>query len=419
MEQKIDPKKLIEELSVAELCQSAEEYYAGIPDATCVLAKPFFGLLETPQTLFKMGLLLYGLELGKSMLVLDFGAGACWFSRILNQLQCRTISVDVSKTALEMGKKLFEVSPILGEQIKAPQFVLFDGEHIQVDSNSVDRIVCFDTFHHIPNQRQVLSEFFRVLKPGGIAGFSEPGMDHSQTALSQYEMKHHTVLENDIRLGEINEIAQEVGFSDMRIKLVADPCLNLSCADYEAIINWSRPAFGQGLKANVRNIFQKTPQAAALAFRTFESIAPTMRNMLVFYLIKGMYMPDSRSPNGLKHEMKVLSTQGAAQVGQPMRLSVRVKNVGASRWLHQNIRDIGVVKVGVHLVDANQRIVENDFARGRLETDVLPGEQATIEFDVSFTDPGEYILALDLLAEHICWFEITGSQPQHLHVSVT
>ena len=35
---------------------------------------------------------------------------------------------------------------------------------------SVDRIVCFDAFHHAPNPRAVIREFGRVLADGGIAG---------------------------------------------------------------------------------------------------------------------------------------------------------------------------------------------------------------------------------------------------------
>ncbi|UCB45480.1 MAG: hypothetical protein JSV25_14930, partial [Spirochaetota bacterium] len=83
-----------------------------------LMSKPFSSTLEMPQLLYRMGLLLAGLRLGKSMVVLDFGAGSCWFSRFLNQLQCITISVDVSETALELGKKLFERLPIIGEYLE-------------------------------------------------------------------------------------------------------------------------------------------------------------------------------------------------------------------------------------------------------------------------------------------------------------
>jgi ubiquinone/menaquinone biosynthesis C-methylase UbiE len=31
----------------------------------------------------------------------------------------------------------------------------------------MDRIICHDGFHHIPNQAEIISELARVLKPGG------------------------------------------------------------------------------------------------------------------------------------------------------------------------------------------------------------------------------------------------------------
>jgi SAM-dependent methyltransferase len=418
VDKKIDPKQLIQELSLEQLCQTAEEYFRGISDPTPQMAKPFSSTLEAPQQLYKMGLLLYGLRLGKSMVVLDFGAGTCWFSRFLNQMQCVTISVDVSETALELGKKLFEISPIVGEYLCAPRFVLFDGRRIEVPDDTVDRIISFDAFHHVPNQRQVLQEFFRVLKPGGIVGFSEPGMNHSQTALSQYEMQKHTVLENDIRLDEIKAIATDIGFSDLRVKLTTAPQLDLDYDTYAEIIKWLPGPLKsrRGLGTIVQRVFRPK---TALPVKIFKSIAPAMRNSAVFFLTKGTYIPDSRSHEGLKHQIELLTKIKTAQVGQALELKVRLKNVGSSKWLHRNIQDIGVVKIGVHLLDADEQLIENDFARGTLRADVMPGQTVTEKVSITFTEPGEYILSIDLVSEHVCWFEIFGSRPQHLRLNVT
>jgi hypothetical protein len=275
-----------------------------------------------------------------------------------------------------------------------------------------------------------LSEFFRVLKPGGIVGFSEPGMYHSQAAASQYEMSMHAVLENDIHLGEIKEIAADIGFSDFRIKLVNNPIMDLDYSAYERFIEWS--ALGQTAAelrrdfwATVPKILRKTasqvfrPSGISLLARILlQDIAPAMQSSTVFFLTKGTYIPDSRTHMGLKHEIELLTKAGSARVGEPMELTVRAKNVGQSKWLHRNIRDIGVVKVGVHLLDANGQLLENDFARGRLKADVMPGEAVTVKLSVTFTEPGEYVLSVDLVAEHIYWFQVLGSQPQRFRVTV-
>jgi len=202
MDDKINPKQLIRTLSVEDFCRTADEYYRAIVDPTPQMAKPFSSFTDAPQLLCNLGLMISGLKLGKSMLVLDFGAGTCWLSRFLNQLQCATISVDASITALEIGQKLFHDFPIVGELLQPPKFIHFNGHRMEVEDESVDRIVCFDTFHHIPNQDEILREFYRVLKPGGIAGLSEPGMHHSKSPHTQFEMRHHRVLKNDIVLSE-------------------------------------------------------------------------------------------------------------------------------------------------------------------------------------------------------------------------
>ncbi|MBN2006216.1 MAG: class I SAM-dependent methyltransferase [Anaerolineae bacterium] len=432
MQVPIDPKRLIAEISVSDLCQTAEAYYRNLSDPTHQMAKPFANILETPILLYKMGLLLSGLRLGKTMTVLDFGAGTCWFSRLLNQLQCATISVDVSSTGLELGRRLFATSPIVGEYIQPPQFIPFDGEHLEIADATVDRIVCFDTFHHVPNQHQVLREFFRVLKPGGIVGFSEPGIHHSQQPQSQYEMRNFSVLENDILLDEINILATEVGFRDLRVKLFAEPSPELSYADYMRIIRWPPPlkrALAE-LYRNVRTVLRQLwerrslhqliarDNELALPLRILNIITPAMQTSTVFFFTKGTFMPDSRAPYDLQHSLELVDPVSHVRVGESLEITLQIKNVGRARWLHHNFHDFGVVKVGVHLFDGHQQLVENDFARGLLPADVLPGENIQTTVTVTFNQPGEYILGIDMVAELIGWFEVLGNQPQYLHVTV-
>ena len=113
----INPKDLIKTLSVEELCETAETYFKSIHDPTQQMGKPFSNLIESPEILQNMGHMLSGSYLGKTMTVLDFAAGTCWFSRFLNQLGCQTISCDASQTALEIGKRLFLAFPIVGNLV--------------------------------------------------------------------------------------------------------------------------------------------------------------------------------------------------------------------------------------------------------------------------------------------------------------
>jgi len=69
---------------------------------------------------------------------------------------------------------------------------------------------------------------YRVLKPGAIAGFHEPGPNHSKSAGSQYEMRNFNVLEDDIDIGKIWSLAKEMGFFRLRLGVYSPyPVLSL------------------------------------------------------------------------------------------------------------------------------------------------------------------------------------------------
>lgn len=396
MNKKIDPKELINELSVEELCETAEDYFRAIVDPTPLMAKPFATPQDAVDLLGKMGLVLAGLQLGKGMTILDFGAGTCWFSRFLNQLQCTTISVDVSPTALAIGQQLFERMPVLGGSLAPPAFIPFDGRHLDVPDKAADRIISFDAFHHVPNQQDVLNEFYRVLKPGGIVGFSEPGFRHSQAPQSQYEMRNYKVLENDILLDEIKTKAEIAGFSDLYVKPISHPHLNLSYKDY--------------VKITKR---KKLPRHLS------QWIANSMQDATVFFLTKGKPVMDSRSHLGLAHQIRLSGSRFSTEAGRPLQLPLRIRNTGQAHWLHSNVRDMGVVKVGAHLYDSQQRLLELDFFRHTLETDIAPKEEVSLTIEPIFAEPGDYYLAIDLVSEQVCWFENVGSQPVMIRVQVS
>ncbi|GAB4452473.1 MAG: class I SAM-dependent methyltransferase [Anaerolineae bacterium] len=48
-----------------------------------------------------------------------------------------------------------------------------DAEALPFDDASFDLVTCRIAMHHFPNPRQALSEFARVLKPGGVVGFTD------------------------------------------------------------------------------------------------------------------------------------------------------------------------------------------------------------------------------------------------------
>jgi ubiquinone/menaquinone biosynthesis C-methylase UbiE len=392
----IDPTSVMQRLSVEALCETADKYYLSILDPVEQMGKPFSNPLDAPEMLVNLGQLLSGLRLTKSMTVLDFAAGTCWLSRFLNQMQCVTISLDASKAALAIGERLFNEYPIVGQPIAAPSFLHFDGRQINLPDASVDRIVCFDAFHHIPNQREILLEMARILKPGGIAGFSEPGRTHSQTAMSQKEMAEYDVLENDLVLEDVVALAYEVGFTEFTCKLGCGDELTLE--EYLALVS-RKPS--DTLQRRINN-----------------NISNTMINKSIFFLQKGDLQIDSRGAIGLDCSIEVESRQMRVGAGEEFSIRCLVRNKGKARWLHDAQQTVGTVRIGTHLYDANGKLLDLDFGRSALEKDIEPNEETICYLHLLIKELGRYRIMIDMVSEHVCWFESLGFKAVDVEVEV-
>lgn len=211
----VDVAKLLQQYTVEELCASAEAYFATNRDNPWLLRKPM-SLKDIQHNWPQVAALVGGLRADEGMKVLDFGAGTGWISRALNQLGLEVTSLDVSETALSVSRRIHEASPRL-YPTPPMEFVRFDGKRLPFADATFDRIVCNDAFHHVPNPAETIAEMARVLKPGGTAGFCEPGKRHSVQPRSQEEMRRYTVVENDIDLELIDRMARSSGFKGMRI----------------------------------------------------------------------------------------------------------------------------------------------------------------------------------------------------------
>ncbi|HJQ36316.1 MAG TPA: methyltransferase domain-containing protein [Thermoanaerobaculia bacterium] len=385
--QSIDVKTLIAESSIEELNRTAEEYFASLKEWEDHLAKPFARAEDTPQLLINLGVLIQGLNLTPGMTVLEYGAGTGWLSRFLTQLGCRTILLDVSPTALKIARELFQRLPPIGARPE-PQFLVFDGRRIELPDASVDRIVCFDAFHHATNPDEMLREFGRVLKPGGIAGFAEPGPQHSKTAQSQFEMRTYGVIENDVDIHAIGAAAQRYGFSDLKLAAFNVPPFHVSLAEFDDLL-----------------------AAGETYARWAELTRAFLGNVRDFFLTKaGTEEIDSRHPAGLKASVEA-TLEG-------MRVRATVRNLGRAKWLPSS-EPHGGVNLGAHLYAADGRLLKLDYAWQPLDRALLPQDETTITFDLPPLDPGRYIVELDCVANKVAWFAQLGSTPARLAVEIS
>lgn len=382
----VDAREVAATLSVEALARTAENYYRQTLEFTeRYLAKPFDNPYETPDLLGSFGQLLAGLRLVRGMDVLDFGAGVCWTTRCLTQLGCTAIALDVSSTALELGQQLYARLPPIGD-CPAPRFLVFDGHHIDLPDESVDRVVCFDAFHHVPNPAAVMRELGRVLRPGGIAGFSEPGPQHSSASRSQYEMKNYVAFENDVVMTDVWQWARAAGFTALELAVFTTESHRVSLEEFNDVITSAR-ALG----------------AYTAKLRAFLGSHQT------FFLTKGSRVSrDSREREGLKAEITVRLERTDVQRADAIRGAATVQNVGSVTWLPGST-PLGGVNLGIHLRTRDNSPIAVDFARVALDGRTAPGEIRSVAFALAPPEPGEYVLEFDLVSEGVAWFEMNGS----------
>ena len=386
----IDPKKLIEKYSIEELNYYSNEYYKQLVLPEYQLGKPFSMPTEAAQHLVRLGLILENFRIGPGSRVLDFGAGTCWLSKALWQMGCDVTAVDVSEKALQMGKELFEKYPVPMRKNGNWRLRLFDGHRLPLDDNSVDRIICYDTFHHVPNTKEVAAEFNRVLVDGGVIALNEPIGEHSTSEASQREMRDYNVLENDLEVDQLVQLFARHGLVNPRLKIVPTARFTVGMDD------WKKAREGETVPVLARAISEFT------------------QNCIILYFQKGDTRLDSRSNEGLSHTLEADQVRLESKVNEPVWIKLKIRNTGTATWLHGTGTTTGVVNIGTQRIDPNTKSFIAEHARFHFDHDIQPGEEIEMTVPIMFDQLGSHTIRLDLVSELVCWFHDLGSKPIYL-----
>jgi hypothetical protein len=303
---------------------------------------------------------------------------------------CEAIGVDISPNAIALAEQLkANRGPAQAGEVS---FLAYDGKTLPLPDESVDRVICYDAFHHVRDQAATIKEFARVLRKGGRTAFLEPGPHHSKTPASQAEMAKYAVIENDVVMSEIAAHAVAAGLDKPQMLVQFQQPFTLDVDEFNA---WASGAIPR-----------------ERADRLIDTLHRQLTNGQCFYMYKGQPSLDSRRPEGLAGHIEVLSTQrGSMGTGPGVKFSLKLRNTGEREWITANV-PVGQVNVGVQLLSASGQVLDNNFARLRLpHGPIRPGESVNVEGWVREPEAQHYGLRLSLVAEMVCWFaDLGGSQ---------
>lgn len=102
--------------------------------------------------------------------VLDVGCGT---GEILSAI--RKLYPTISLQGIDISQEMLKQAE--NKNIDNVKLYLGDAEHLSFENDKFDVLICTDSFHHYPNPKKAIEEFYRVLKKNGyllLADFVKP-----------------------------------------------------------------------------------------------------------------------------------------------------------------------------------------------------------------------------------------------------
>lgn len=99
---------------------------------------------------------------GKKLSILDVGTGTGYFAILLSQQGHEVTGIDLTPAMLEQAEKNCECLQL------SARFLLMDAQTLSFPDNFYDAVISRNLTWTLPEPEKAYSEWYRVLKPGGI-----------------------------------------------------------------------------------------------------------------------------------------------------------------------------------------------------------------------------------------------------------
>ena len=136
--------------------------------------------------------------------------------------------------------------------------------------------------------------------------------------------------------------------------------------------------------------------------------------------------PAALPENGFKAQITLPDPPARLRAGQKETVQVNVRNASDVQWWASGApynpspdNRFYIAAGNRWLKAADQSLVTNMDGRHGISKNLKPGEEAQVPLLVTApTEPGDYILEVDLVQEQVAWFSEKGSQTAKTKVTV-
>lgn len=98
--------------------------------------------------------------------VLDAGSGNGYFSWLAYRAGARVVAMNFESSQVEKAREFFnDYCRADPERLRFEAFNLYNLPH---EIRTFDEIVCYETLEHMRGDAEVVREFYRILRPGGV-----------------------------------------------------------------------------------------------------------------------------------------------------------------------------------------------------------------------------------------------------------
>ncbi|HSB29487.1 MAG TPA: methyltransferase domain-containing protein, partial [Pyrinomonadaceae bacterium] len=383
--------------------EAAREYLGRLSDERRhhLRTKPFYNLANKPTKYRNEGMeedmhrhfcdfanMAVTLALPAGSRILDVGCGSGWLSEYFARLGYVVKGIDISPDLIEMSRERVARVPY-GADPDTPLRCTFQVHDIELAplAETFDAVICYDSLHHFEDDRAVIRNLAAMLEVGGVLFILEgqrPAADSPGEAELRSVMNEFRTLESPFDYDYLRSLLDENGFA-----VIGDYISINGLFERELVSDGKLPA-----------------QAMTAGYHYFACKKVIAGN-------KASAVPRSTKPGQLRAVFKERRTPGPQfSAGDPIEIDLDITNTGDTLWLAAPDPRPGIVMPAIRIFDQDEQMISEAHGEPALPHAVAPGE--TVKIRLAPRAPrssGSYILKVDLVAEHISWFEQHGSTP--------